>query len=55
MALFGHDIAPGTTSLERSTNRLVGAALVWEAIKLLRMTAEQSMQLNGFFKGVGKK
>jgi len=45
---------PGTTQIDRAANRIVGAGLIWEAIKMLRDSTQHSAELNGVFRGMAQ-
>lgn len=54
LALLNFDLMPGTTQVDRAANRIVGAGLIWEAIKMLRDSTQHSAELNGVFRGMAQ-
>jgi len=52
LSLYGFSLFPGASESTKQTNRIVGAAIQWEAIRMLRTLLEQQMLLSASLQGL---
>ena len=55
LALYGFDLFPGAPESAKQTNRIVGASVLWEAIRMMRALLEHQMMLNASFQGLAAR